>query len=186
MDLILYTENTKWNLSRSFCTSVCEARVPVSGSFIFSELDIVLPRTRQAFMCLRVRYVFVSRAFLWICCAPRLLTESTAHWSPIKPSSAAGTACKGFALRLPVITHQEIMALCSVSLSLALSPQLLHHLQNVTSMRYISQHGAADNLWHFKHRGTITSSCSSRPLCWVGRRVLECSDNARCRCHMGS
>lgn len=120
MDLILYTENTKRNLSRSFCTSVCEARVPVSGSFIFSELDIVLPRTRQAFMCLRVRYVFVSRAFLWICCAPRLLTESTAHWSPIKPSSAAGTACKGFALRLPVITHQEIMALCSVSLSRSL------------------------------------------------------------------
>lgn len=42
--------------------------------------------------------------------APRLLAESTAHWSPIKPSSAAGTTRKGFALRLPVIAHQEIMA----------------------------------------------------------------------------
>lgn len=68
-------------------------------------------------MCLRVRLVFVSCAFQWICCTARLLAESTAHWSPIKPSGAAGTACKGFALRLPVITHQEITALCSLTLS---------------------------------------------------------------------
>ena len=85
----------------------------------FCEPDIVFLCTPHAFMCLRVRFVFVSCAFRWICCTARLLAESTAHWSPIKPSSAAGTVRKGFALRLPVITHQEIMALCSLTLSLS-------------------------------------------------------------------
>lgn len=83
--------------------------------YLYQSVWFLWTSTPLAFMCLLVRLVFVSCAFRWICCSPRLLTDSTPHWSPIKPSSAAGTACKGFALRLPVIAHQ---ALCSLTLSL--------------------------------------------------------------------
>lgn len=82
-------------------------------SLFVCELYIVL-----LCVCVWVRCVvfffslFASDIFLFffflVKVEPQLLTESTSDWSPIKLSRAAGTACNGFALRLPVTAHQEI------------------------------------------------------------------------------
>lgn len=59
--------------------------------------------------------------FRWICSAARLLAESTAHWSPIKPSGAAGTACKRLCFET---TCHHTSGDYGALLSRALSPRL--------------------------------------------------------------
>ena len=159
------------------------------------EPDVVFSVcTPHPFMCPRVRFVspWILRG------TPQLLAESTSHWSPIKPSERCRYGVRGLlffflpfpALRLPVITHQEITALCS---SRSLPAPKHTHGSYYTICKTLHQCGTylntepGDNLWHFKHRGTVGVIVLQQALsAELAARVLERSDNARCRCHMGS
>lgn len=149
------------------CTCICRF-VYLHLTVLFSESQtLCFYVLQQAFMCLPVRFVFVSCAFQWICSSAGLLAESTAHWSAIKPSCAAGTACKRLCFETTCHhTSGDYGALLSLSLCRT-------HSSYYTICKTLHQWGTCLFFFSLQYEGTITSLCN-RPLRWVS------SDKTRC------